>query len=127
MKVAVVVIAVVSTLAVASSATAKPSGGTTLKPTPTAIRYWKAHLVGFARRDAWWRGYLSNGTYKLTGCRFDNQGILTYGCVLREGIANGVLATVGLVRISRCGYGFTLAPVRNTAAHQMTGTFRLCG
>lgn len=96
-------------------------------PSPAAIRYWRSHVIGWARQNAWWGGYLS-GRVTFARCGLDRSGgLTTYGCRVVGSIDGTVLAFGGMGRINAgCSYGWTLAPPRS-AAHQLTRTFRYCG
>jgi hypothetical protein len=112
---------------VAAAAPAAPAKSQFRAPSPAAVRYWKAHVVGWVRRDAWWRGYLS-GSVRLGKCGYDRTGGLpTYGCRIVGSIDGTTLAFGGFGRIaSRCAYGWTMAPPISPT-HQLTRTFRYCG
>jgi hypothetical protein len=93
------------------------------KPTPAAISHWKQ--IALKRQlPSWWKGYLASNTH-LTGCKWlSANGIRFYDCRVTTRIDGTAVAFAALVRVSRCGYGYTIS---STKGHRtLTRRFTMC-
>jgi hypothetical protein len=95
------------------------------RPTTTAITHWKRIVLKPANLPNWWKGYLGGPTH-LTGCKYmTNKSVLFYDCKIANRIDNSnTLAFAALVRVSRCGYAYTLSSTHGNRS--FTRRFKLC-
>jgi hypothetical protein len=95
------------------------------RPTTTAITHWKRIVLKPAYLPNWWKGYLGGPTH-LTSCKYmTTKGVLFYDCKIANRIDNSnTLAFAALVRVSRCGYAYTLSSTHGTRS--FTRRFKLC-